>query len=69
MNPLMQWRLAESEARRARAAHAEDRLVRAFVALDLAIRRIAFGMLHFNPSRPASSARVVRTARSRTCRS
>lgn len=44
MNTPMELRLAESEARRVRALFPEDRLVRAFVALDLAIRRIAHGV-------------------------
>ena len=68
MNELTELRLAESEARRARAVHAEDRLVRAFVALDLAIRRIAFSMLHFNQPGPTPS-RGARIARRRACRS
>jgi len=67
MNDRTEWLLYESEARRLRARYAGDRLVRAFVALDLAIRRAARAILAPDPSR---TARTSRPAGRRTpCRS
>jgi len=68
MSMSSELRLAESEARRIRAIHPQDRLVRALVALDLGIRRAAVRIVAiaaFAPSGAGNSQRVRRAA----CRS
>jgi len=45
MDRLDQYRDYEREARRLRAEHAKDLTVRAVIAFDLAIRRLAHGVL------------------------
>jgi hypothetical protein len=67
MNDRIEWQIHEAEARRLRAQYAGDWLVRAFVALDVAIRRAARAIL--SPERSRAARTSSPAGRRTPCRS